>query len=121
MHSNGDGTFTERGLAAGEALSEDGRRLSGMGVVFQDYDNDGKADVIVTALPREVYGVYHNAGSGLFSYASLETGLGTLSSGSSGGGLGLEAFDKERTKALFVPQSHVLDNAELLDASPRYR
>ncbi len=51
-HNNGNGTFTERGLEAGAALSEDGRRLSGMGVVFQDYDNDGRPDVIVTELAQ---------------------------------------------------------------------
>ena len=37
------------------ALSEDGRRLSGMGVVFQDYDNDGRPDIIVTEFaPRNL-------------------------------------------------------------------
>jgi len=50
--NNGNGTFTERALEAGAALSEDGRRLSGMGAVFQDYDNDGRPDVIVTELPE---------------------------------------------------------------------
>src|SRR5450755_3994200 len=63
-HNNHDGTFTERALEAGAALSEDGRRLSGMGVVFQDYDNDGRPDVIITELPREIYGIYHNEGNG---------------------------------------------------------
>jgi len=121
FHNNGDGTFTERGLTAGAALSEDGRRLSGMGVVFQDYDNDGKPDVIVTELPREIYGVYHNEGNGLFSYASLETGLGMLSSGSSGWGVGLEDFDNDGSKDLFVAQSHVLDNVEQIDPSLHYR
>ncbi len=121
FHNNGDGTFTERGLAAGAALSEDGRRLSGMGVVFQDYDNDGKPDVIVTELPREIYGVYHNEGSGFFSYASLETGLGMLSSGSSGWGVGLEDFDNDGAKDLFVAQSHVLDNVEQIDPALHYR
>ncbi len=89
FHNNGNGTFTELGLEAGAALSEDGRRLSGMGVVFQDYDNDGRPDVIVTELPREIYGVYHNDDGGSFSYRSLETGLGVLSSGSSRMGRGL--------------------------------
>src|ERR1700746_562604 len=121
FHNNGNGTFTERGLEAGAALSEDGRRLSGMGVVFQDYDNDGRADVIVTKLPREIYGVYHNEGGGLFSYRSLETGLGMLSSGSSGWGVGLEDFDNDGWKDLFVAQGHVLDNVEQIDPSLRYR
>ncbi len=121
FHNNGNGTFTERGLEAGAALSEDGRRLSGMGVVFQDYDNDGRPDVIVTELPREIYGVYHNEGGGLFSYRSLETGLGMLSSGSSGWGVGLEDFDNDGWKDLFVAQGHVLDNVEQIDPSLRYR
>ena len=120
FHNNGNGTFTEVGLEAGAALSEDGRRLSGMGVVFQDYDNDGRPDVIVTELPREIYGVYHNDGGGSFSYRSLETGLGVLSSGSSGWGVGLEDFDNDGWKDLFVAQGHVLDNVERIDPSLHY-
>jgi hypothetical protein len=120
FHNNGNGTFTEVGLEAGTALSQDGRRLSGMGVVFQDYDNDGKPDVIVTELPREIYGVYHNDGDGTFTYRSLETGLGLLSSGSSGWGVGLEDFDNDGWKDLFVAQGHVLDNVEQIDPSLHY-
>jgi enediyne biosynthesis protein E4 len=120
FHNNGNGTFSEVGLEAGAALSQDGRRLSGMGVVFQDYDNDGRPDVIVTELPREIYGVYHNDGGGSFSYRSLETGLGTLSSGSSGWGVGLEDFDNDGWKDLFVAQGHVLDNVEQIDPSLHY-
>src|SRR5271170_154466 len=120
FHNNGNGTFTEVGLEAGTALSQDGRRLSGMGVVFQDYDNDGKPDVIVTQLPREIYGVYHNDGDGSFTYRSLETGLGLLSSGSSGWGVGLEDFDNDGWKDLFVAQGHVLDNVERIDPSLHY-
>jgi hypothetical protein len=119
-HNNGNGTFAELGLEAGAALSEDGRRLSGMGVVFQDYDNDGRPDVIVTELPREIYGVYHNDGGGSFSYRSLETGLGVLSSGSAGWGVGLEDFDNDGWKDLFVAQGHVLDNVEHIDPSLHY-
>lgn len=120
FHNNGNGTFTERALEAGAGLSEDGRRISGMGIVFQDYDNDGRPDIIVTELPREIYSVYHNDGGGTFSYRSLETGLGALSSGSSGWSLGLEDFDNDGWKDLFVAQSHVLDNVEQIDPSLHY-
>ena len=121
FHNNGNGTFTERGLEAGAALSEDGRRLSGMGTVFQDYDNDGRPDIIVTELPREIYGVYHNEGKGMFSYQSLQAGLGELSSGSSGWGVGLEDFDNDGWKDLFIAQGHVLDNVEQIDPSLKYK
>jgi enediyne biosynthesis protein E4 len=120
FHNNGNGTFSEVGLESGAALSQDGRRLSGMGVVFQDYDNDGRPDVVVTELPREIYGVYHNEGDGSFTYRSLETGLGVLSSGSSGWGVGLEDFDNDGLKDLFIAQGHVLDNVEQIDPSLHY-
>jgi len=120
-HNNGNGTFTECALESGAALTADGKGLSGMGTVFQDYDNDGRPDILVTVLPRELYGLYHNDGGGSFSYQSLETGLGALTSGSSGWGVGLEDFDNDGWKDLFVAQSHVLDNVQQIDASLRYK
>jgi enediyne biosynthesis protein E4 len=119
-HNNGDGTFTECALESGAALSADGKPLSGMGTVFQDYDNDGKPDIIVTELPREIYGAYHNDGNGLFTNRSLETGLGELTAGSSGWGVGLEDLDNDGWKDLLVAQSHVLDNVEAIDHSLHY-
>ena len=120
-HNNGNGTLTECALESGAALTADGKGLSGMGAVFQDYDNDGRPDILVTVLPRELYGLYHNDGGGSFSYQSLETGLGALTSGSSGWGVGLEDFDNDGWKDLFVAQSHVLDNVQQIDASLRYK
>jgi hypothetical protein len=75
---------------------------------------------MVTLLPREIYSVYHNDGGGNFSYRSLETGLGVLSSGSSGWSIGLEDFENSGTKDLFVAQSHVLDNVGVIDPSLHY-
>jgi hypothetical protein len=121
FHNNGDGTFKECALESGAGLTSDGKGLSGMGTVFQDYDNDGRPDIVVTELPRELYGLYHNDGQGAFSYQSLETGLGALTSGSSGWGVGLEDFDNDGWKDLFASQSHVLDNVEQIDASLRYK
>jgi len=121
FHNNGDGTFTECGLESGVAFTADGKGMSGMGTVFQDYDNDGRPDVLVTVLPREIYSLYHNEGGGNFNYASLEAGLGTLTSMSSGWGVGMEDFDNDGWKDLFVAQGHVLDNVQDIDASLRYR
>jgi hypothetical protein len=121
FHNNGDGTFKECALESGAGLTSDGKGLSGMGIVFQDYDNDGRPDVVVTELPRELYAVYHNDGDGSFSYRSLESGMGSLTSGSSGWGVGLEDFENAGWKDLFVAQSHVLDNVQQIDASLRYK
>jgi enediyne biosynthesis protein E4 len=120
-HNNGNGIFSEVALESGAALTEDGKAVSGMGTVFQDYDNDGRPDILVTVLPRQVYGLFHNDGSGAFSYASLESGLGQLTALGSAWGVGLEDFDNDGWKDLFAAQGHVLDNVEDIDASLRYK
>ena len=120
FHNNGNGTFSEVGMEAGAALNADGGPLSGMGVVFQDYDNDGLPDVIVTTLPRQTYAVFHNDGHGSFSDHGLQTGITMLSGVTAGWGVGLEDFDNDGQKDLFVAQGHVLDNVEKIDPSLHY-
>jgi enediyne biosynthesis protein E4 len=121
FHNNGNGTFTECGLDAGAGLSESGRMPSGMGVVFQDYDNDGLPDLLVTQLPHDPYVLFHNDGKGSFSAQELEAGFGVLSGSVSGWGVGLEDFDNDGWKDAFIVQGHVFDNVETYDDSLRYR
>src|SRR6204780_284693 len=104
-----------------DAPFEDASKHSGMGMFFQDYDNDGRPDILVTVLPREVYALFHNDGNGLFSYRSLQVGLGLLTAASSGWGVGLEDFDNDGWKDIFVAQSHVLDNVEEIDHMLHYK
>lgn len=120
FHNKGDGTFEERALEAGVALSDDGKSYAGMGVVFADYDNDGRPDIVVTNLALEKYALYRNEGSGQFHYASLTSGLAALTARSSGWGVGLQDFDNGGWKDLFVAQSHVLDNVEKIHSGLRY-
>jgi hypothetical protein len=121
FHNNGNGTFTESGLDSGVALSEGGKMPSGMGVVFQDYDNDGLPDLLVTQLPHDPYVLFHNDGRGSFSAQELEAGLGALSGNVSGWGVGLEDFDNDGWKDAFIVQGHVFDNVQIYDDSLRYR
>jgi enediyne biosynthesis protein E4 len=121
FHNNGNGTFTERAMEAGVALADDGQRISGMGVDFRDYDNDGRPDLVVTDLARQRYAVYHNEGNGTFSYRSLQTGVAAMSGMSSGWGIRLEDFDNDGWKDLFVAQGHVMDNVEQIDPGLHYR
>jgi enediyne biosynthesis protein E4 len=121
FHNNGNGTFTERAQEAGVALTDDGSPYAGMGVDFRDYDNDGKPDILVTNLAKQIYALYHNDGDGSFSYRSLQTGLATLSAGSSGWGVGLVDFDNDGWKDMFVAQSHVMDNVEKINPAMHYK
>ena len=120
FHNNGNGTFSEAGLDSGAALTSNGKMLSGMGVAFQDYDNDGLPDLLVTQLPHQPYIAFHNEGHGTFSAQELESGLGALSGQVSGWGVGLEDFDNDGWKDAFVMQGHVFDNINFYDGSLHY-
>ena len=87
FQNNRNATFSEVALDSGAALNNAGKMPSGMGVVFQDYDNDGLPDLLITQLPHEPYVVFHNDGNKSFSAQELETGFGALSETSSGWGV----------------------------------
>jgi hypothetical protein len=112
LHNNRNGTFTDRALEAGVAFSEDGKAVSGMGVDFSDYDNDGRPDIVVTDLAAEVWSLYHNEGGGVFSYASSSTGLAAVCAKHSGWGVGWRDFDNDGFKELFASRGHVQDTIE---------
>src|SRR6266480_2240352 len=78
-HNEGNGTFTEEALEAGVAYNENGVAVSGMGVAFNDYDNDGLPDIAVTDLASEIYELYRNMGRRSFNSTSRLTGLAAIS------------------------------------------
>jgi enediyne biosynthesis protein E4 len=113
FHNRDGQTFSEVGVAAGVAVNSDGRPFAGMGVDFQDYDNDGRADLFVSALSNEAYPLYRNEGRGLFSFVTAESGVGQTSAPYTGWGTRFADFDNDGWKDLFVAQGHVLDTIEL--------
>ncbi len=66
--NNRDGTFTDVTEQAGVPGG-----TFGMGVAVGDYDNDGHADMIVTAYGRPT--LYHNTGDGTFKDVTKAAGL----------------------------------------------
>lgn len=112
FRNNGDGTFEEIGLLAGVGLASDGRPTSSMGVDFRDYDNDGLPDIHVTAINRQTFPLFRNAGGGLFEDTTARSGLHALTVSRSGWANGFVDFDNDGWKDLFVAGSHVNDLAE---------
>jgi hypothetical protein len=120
FHNEGGKSFTEIALSAGVAVNGDGRAIAGMGVDFGDYDNNGRPDLIVTALSDETHALYRNEGRGTFAFVTPESGVGVASAPYTGWGTRWADLDNDGWKDLFVAQGHVLDTIELTSDRLRY-
>ena len=121
FHNKGDGTFEEKGLLAQVAVDEDGRTYAGMGVDFEDFNNDGLPDLVVDNLANQMYAIYQNAGDGTFTYTTRGSGMGRMSMLHSGWGLRLIDYDNDGWKDLLIAQGHDLDTIDLTSPQLHYR
>ena len=83
-----------------------------MGVTFDDRDNDGCPDLVVTTLSNQLYAHFRNERDGTFSYATHATGLAPITRLRSGWGVALMDADNDGWRDLLVAQGHVLDTVE---------
>jgi enediyne biosynthesis protein E4 len=112
LHNEGGKSFTEVGVRAGVAYTEDGVPASNMGVDFRDLNDDGRPDLIVTALAGETFALRLNMGRGLFADATYKSGIGMSSSLLAGWSVGAFDFDNDGHKDLLTTNSHVSENAQ---------
>ncbi len=119
--NKGNGTFEETGLLAEIAVDGDGRTYAGMGIDFQDFNNDGLPDLVITNLANQKYALYKNNGDGSFTYDTYISGLASMTLLHSGWGIRMLDFDNDGFKDLLVAQGHDLDTVELNYPQLRYR
>lgn len=120
FRNNRNGTFTEMGLLSGTALNEAGRLQSGMGVSAADYDNDGLFDIFVTNFASDTNTLYRNLGKLLFTDRTAAAGLGEVSLPYLGWGTGIEDFDNDGLRDIFVANGHVYPEVDALNIGQRY-
>jgi len=113
FRNDGNGKFTETAFVAGVAMNNDGRALSSMGVDWRDLDNDGRADLFITALSNETFPYYRNQGKGLFADLTYQSRIGAATLPLSGWGAGIYDFDNDGRKDIFAACGDVQDNTEL--------
>ena len=113
FHNEHGRGFVEVGVESAVAFTEDGVPISGMGADFRDLNNDGRPDLIVTALEGETFPLYLNEGHGFFTPATYQTGIGFASRRMSGWGVGAYDFNNDGFKDLFVANAHVSENVGL--------
>jgi hypothetical protein len=107
--NNGNGTFTELGLKAGLALSEEGRARAGMGVDAADVDNSGSTTVVVTNFSGEMLGLYRPVGDGQFQDTAPRSELGRATRQTLGFGCFFFDLDLDGLQDLLVVNGHIDD------------
>ena len=109
FRNNGDGTFAETALLRGVSVPAAGRPISAMGTDAQDYDNDGREDIHLTALSGETFPLFRNDGRGSFVETTQPSGLAALTTARSGWCTAFADVDNDGAKDLFTANSHVND------------
>jgi enediyne biosynthesis protein E4 len=99
--------FEEVAFESGVALVEDGGFISGMGLDFRDFNNDGYPDIVFVALNNQTFPLFQNMGKGEFREVTTPSGMREPSRQMSGFGAGLYDFDNDGWKDLFVSRGHV--------------
>jgi hypothetical protein len=119
--NNGDGTFTERGVAGGIAYSEDGVARAGMGIDAGVVDTTGETSVFVGNFSREMIGVYRHLRNGLFVDRASVSQVGRSSLLSLTFGLFLIDAELDGDLDLFAANGHVQSDIEEVSSVIRYR
>jgi hypothetical protein len=114
--NQGDGTFVDRALTAGAALSGTGRAEAGMGVATADLDDDGWVDLFLSHISAESNTLYSNR-DGLFEDVTASKRLAAPSFPYTGFGTSLADFDHDGRPDLFVTNGRVKRELPVLDPS----
>jgi hypothetical protein len=75
-HNNHDGTFEDRGAAAGVAYNADGHLQAGMGVAVADYDGNGFLDIAKTNFSGDIPSLFRSENGKFFEDVAETSGLG---------------------------------------------
>ncbi len=115
--NKGNGTFEETGLSTNVATDDNGRTFAGMGIVFEDLNNDGLSDIAIDDLALQTFALYRNRGDGSFDYASASMGLTRATMAHSGWGMQAIDAGNDGWKDLMVVRGHV--NVDIRKDNPQ--
>jgi hypothetical protein len=118
--NNHDGTFTDMGVAAGCAYSQDGKPQAGMGVAIGDYDRNGTMDIFKTNFAGDTSTLYSNTGDGFCEDKTFASGIG-IHTRWLGWGTGFVDLDNDGWLDLFLCNGHVYPEVEQLQTEAGYK
>ncbi len=105
--NNHDGTFTEQGVQAGIAFSEDGIARGAMGIDAADFDRSGFPSLAIGNFSNQMLGLYHNEGNRFFIDEAPSSTVGRASLLSLSFGLFFWDYDLDGLDDLFVANGHI--------------
>jgi hypothetical protein len=120
FRNNGNGSFSDAGMAAGVAFSETGVARAGMGADAADYDGSGRPSLLVGNFSNEMMALYHNEGTGLFIDEAPTSTIGQVSLLSLTFGCFFFDFDLDGLLDIFAANGHVADDIETVQPKVKY-
>ncbi len=118
--NNRDGTFTDLGVRAGCAYSQDGKPQAGMGVGIGDYDRNGTLDLVKTNFAGDTSTLYANLGNGFCEDKTFASGLGTNTRWL-GWGAGFVDLDNDGWLDIFLTNGHVYPEVSQIRTEAAYQ
>jgi hypothetical protein len=118
--NNRNGTFTEQGVAAGIAYSDDGVARAGMGIDAADYDRSGYPGLLVTNFSNQMLALYHNERNGLFVDTAPSSEIGRSSLLTLGFGCFFFDYDLDGWPDFYVADGHLDDSIERIQQRIRF-
>jgi enediyne biosynthesis protein E4 len=118
--NNGNSTFSEKGVIAGIAFSEDGVARAGMGVDAADYDHSGYPSVMITNFSNQMLSLYHNEGRGLFVDEAPQSAIGRATLLTLGFGCFFFDYDLDGWPDIFIANGHIDPEIQRVQANVKY-
>ncbi|MBI3474362.1 MAG: CRTAC1 family protein [Acidobacteria bacterium] len=109
-HNNGDGTFTDVSKAAG---LDDASGYYGLGLVWSDFNDDGKPDLFIADDSTPSY-LYRNDGNGHFTDVSYISGTAVSSDGGETAGMGVAVCDFNHSGRFSIHMTNFEDQSNSL-------
>ena len=115
-----NGTFEERGVAAGIGFSEDGVARAGMGADAADYDRSGFPSVLISNFANQMVSLYHNEGNGLFVDEAPQSEIGRDTLVTLGFACFFFDYDNDGWPDIFVADGHIENEIERVQKRVSY-